>query len=532
MRSEQQRTSGDTVSSWHDTAQVPEYGPLKTNGQCDVCVVGAGIAGLSVAYQLAVRGKKVMVLDDGPIGGGETGRTTAHLTFAMDDRFTTLEKVHGEDNTRLIAESHQAAVDAIERIARDEGIDCDFERVDGYLFLGGKDKPKMLEDELEAARRAGLADVELVPRVPIASFDSGPALRFPRNGQFHPLKYLAGLAKAIVAHGGRIHTGTHVEAIEDGEPVRVKTAGRHIVLCDAAVAATNSPINDYVVTHVRQAPYRTYVIAGRVPRGAVPTALYWDTPDPYHYVRLQRLGERDDPASGKNTAYDLLLVGGEDHKTGQRDDAEERFRCLEEWARQRFPQMQEVTYQWSGQVLEPADYLGLIGHSPQDGKHVYIATGDSGQGMTHGTIAGLLLPDLIMGRGNRWARIYDPKRVTLSRSSLLEFAKENLNVALKYTEWLTPGEVSSAEQIPKDSGAILRRGLHKIAAYKDDKGKVHERSATCTHLRCVVSWNSAERSWDCPCHGSRFDPYGKVLNGPAIKNLEPAPADERAEAAD
>jgi glycine/D-amino acid oxidase-like deaminating enzyme/nitrite reductase/ring-hydroxylating ferredoxin subunit len=509
-------SSGDTVSVWMDTALLPEHPPLDGNVRCDVCVVGAGIAGLTTAYLLMKAGKKVVVVDDNVIGGGETARTTAHLAWALDDGFHNLEKIHGEDGARMAAESHKAAIDTIERIVRQEKIDCDFERLDGWLFLGGHDKPETLEKERAACHRIGLTEVELKPRLPVQSLGAGPVLRFPNQGQFHPLRYLAGLAKAFVAGGGRIYTGTHVSGIEGGEKVKVKTSGKHIVSCQAAVAATNSPISDYVVTHVKQAPYRTYAIAGRIPRGAVPTGLYWDTPDPYHYVRLARLGESGESAGAP---YDALIVGGEDHKTGQRDDIDERFRCLEEWTRGRFPQVEEITWRWSGQVMEPSDGLAFIGRNPDGAENVYLATGDSGHGMTHGTIAGLLLTDLITGKENAWEKLYDPKRVRLNPRSIADMAKENLNVALKYAEWLTPGEVGGVEDIPKDSGAVIRRGMHKVAVYRDEQGKLHERSAVCTHLYCIVSWNSAERSWDCPCHGSRFDPYGRVLNGPALKPL-------------
>jgi glycine/D-amino acid oxidase-like deaminating enzyme/nitrite reductase/ring-hydroxylating ferredoxin subunit len=513
-------SSGDTVSVWMDTVVLPEYTPLDGNARCDVCVVGAGITGMTTAYLLMKAGKKVVLLDDNVIGGGETSRTTAHLSWALDDRFQNLEKIHGESGARMAAESHKAAIDTIERLARAEGIDCDFERLDGWLFLGGHDKPETLEKERAACHRIGLTEVELKPRLPVQSLGAGPVLRFPNQGQFHPLRYLAGLAKAFVAGGGRIHTGTHVSGIEGGSTVKVKTSAKNTVSCKAAVAATNSPISDYVVTHLKQAPYRTYVVAGRIARDALPRGLYWDTPDPYHYVRLARLGDREKAEGAGESVYDALIVGGEDHKTGQRDDTDERFRCLEEWTRGRFPQVEEITWRWSGQVMEPSDGLAFIGPNPDGAENVYLATGDSGQGMTHGTIAGLLLTDLITGKANPWAKLYDPKRVSLSPQSVKHLAKENLNVALRYAEWLTPGDVGSADDIPKESGAVLRRGMHKIAVYRDENGKVHERSAVCTHLYCIVSWNSAERSWDCPCHGSRFDPYGKVLNGPAIKPLE------------
>ena len=266
--------------------------------------------------------------------------------------------------------------------------------------------------------------------------------------------------------------------------------------------------------HTKQAAYRTFVVAGVVPEGTVAPALYWDTGDPYHYVRLQRR-DGEDP---------LLIVGGEDHKTGQADDAEERFRRLEEWARDRFP-VREFTERWSGQVMEPVDHMGFIGRNPGD-NHVYIATGDSGQGMTHGTIAGLLIRDLVLGVENPWAGLYNPGRKTPRGGALLAFAKENLNLAAQYVDWVRGGDVSTPDEIPAGEGAVLQRGLSKVACYRDQDGAVHERSAVCTHLFCVVQWNSTEKSWDCPCHGSRFDPYGRVVNGPAVIDLADVTRDE------
>jgi Rieske Fe-S protein len=245
----------------------------------------------------------------------------------------------------------------------------------------------------------------------------------------------------------------------------------------------------------------------------VPRALYWDTADPYHYIRLQEVDSRLDSAQ----LEDILIVGGEDHKTGQEDDADRRFKALEEWTRARFPMVKSIDFQWSGQVMEPVDYMAFIGKNPGTDQHIYIATGDSGNGMTHGTIAGMLLTDLILGKKNPWSDLYDPSRKKLRATP--EFIKENLNVAAQYADWATAGDVDSTDQIAPGSGAVIRRGARKVAVYKDEQGNVHLRSAICTHLYCIVDWNSMEKTWDCPCHGSRFDPYGKVVNGPAITPL-------------
>jgi glycine/D-amino acid oxidase-like deaminating enzyme/nitrite reductase/ring-hydroxylating ferredoxin subunit len=499
--------------------EVPELPPLTNDVRSTVCVIGAGIAGMTTAYMLARAGRAVVVIDDGPIGGGETGRTTAHITAALDDRYVEIEKMHGEGGALIAAESHTAAINRIESIIAVEDIDCDFERVDGYLFLGGKDKRDLLEQELRAAQRAGLSDVQLVERAPLDFFDTGPALKFPRRAQFHPLKYLNGLARAIIRDGGQIYCGTHADKIEDGEPARITTSSGHVITADDVVVATNTPVNDWVIIHTKQAPYRSFVIGARVPRGSIPRGLYWDTPDPYHYIRLQDA----ENSSGTREEHEILIVGGEDHKTGQENDADERFRCLEDWARKRFPMMGDVEFRWSGQVMEPVDYMGFIGKNPGNDEHIYIATGDSGNGMTHGTVAGILLTDLILGRKNHWAPLYDPSRISLRATP--EFAKENLNVARQYTDYLNDEQAPNLESISAGDGAVVTIGKKRIAAYRDESGQLHQCSAICTHLYCIVNWNSAEKSWDCPCHGSRFDPYGKVLNGPAITGLSPVEAE-------
>src|SRR5437763_7143239 len=218
--------SGRNATVWGgDSRNAPRYSSLQADASADVCVIGAGIAGLSTAYMLAREGKSVIVVDDGPVGGGETGRTTAHLSNALDDRYYNLESLFGENGARLAAESHTAAIDCIERIVADEKIECDFERLDGYLFVPPDCSKDELERELDAARRAGLRDVEWVERAPIRDFDTGRCLRFPRQAQFSPLKYLGGLARAVTRDGGRIFTGTHADEIRGGSPARVTTRG-------------------------------------------------------------------------------------------------------------------------------------------------------------------------------------------------------------------------------------------------------------------------------------------------------------------
>jgi glycine/D-amino acid oxidase-like deaminating enzyme/nitrite reductase/ring-hydroxylating ferredoxin subunit len=497
-------------SLWMDEASFPIYPPLSEPSAADVCIVGAGIAGLTTAYQLALKNRSVIVLGDGDVGrSGETARTTAHLSNAIDDRYVELERLHGEDGARLAAQSHTAAIDHIEAIVAAEGLDCGFERLDGYLFEPPSASGDLLSRELGAAHRAGLTGVERLDRSALPGFNTGPCLRFPRQAQISPLDYLQGLASAVCARGGRIYAGTHVSSVKGGEVAHVETINGPIVTAGAVVVATNSPINDLVAVHTKQAAYRSYAIAIAVEAGAVPRALYWDTADPYHYVRQAGSDERP-----------WLIVGGEDHKTGQINDADVRYARLESWARARFGRLGNVEHRWSGQIMETIDGLAFIGRNPIDADNVYIATGDSGHGMTHGTIAGILLTDLILERPNPWEKLYDPARKTVRAAG--DYARENLNVAAQYADYLVDDSVTATEAIPRGEGAVVRRGLKRIAAYRDVDGSLHECSAICPHLGCIVNWNTAERSWDCPCHGSRFDAFGNVINGPAIVPLTPS----------
>lgn len=516
-------THAPTAPPWRaeDSLQRPS---LAANLTADVCVVGAGIAGLSIAYLLQREGRSVVVLEAGQIGGGQTCRTTAHLASAIDDRFVELERLHGAEGARAAAASHAAAIDRIEATVHGEGLDCGFARVDGYLFSpegeAGGQPDQLLRDEHAAASRAGL-EVELVARAPVAPFDTGPSLRFARQGRIEPLRYLDGLAQALERAGGRIFTATRATEI-GGASREVTTGSGHRVAAGALVVATNSPVNDVVTLHAKQAPYTSYAIAARIPRGAVADVLLWDTADPYHYVRLQPcVGER----------HDALVIGGEDHKTGHVRDGSDRFARLEAWARERFPMIEAVEQRWSGQVMETSDGLAFIGRNPGDDDNVFVVSGDSGHGMTHGTIAGMLLCDLVQGRTSPWQKLYDPARIRLGAAG--DLLRENLDVAREYLSWLTPGEVSAEDEIRPGAGALVRDGLTKVAVYRDDGGVLHRRSAVCPHLGCFVAWNDVERTWDCPCHGSRFDCTGRVVNGPANRDLaeldrqEPAGEDTR-----
>ncbi|WP_299757277.1 FAD-dependent oxidoreductase [uncultured Pontibacter sp.] len=507
------KESGATLPVWMNQLQLPPTKTLEENLSCDVCVVGAGIAGLTTAYLLAKEGKRVVVLESKDIGGGETSRTTAHLSNALDEQYYNLIKLFGKDGARLACQSHAQAIDKIEEIANEENIDCDFTRIDGYLFAASAEEEEKLMQELEALQQIGWQDVVMRKRCPVDTLTAFPCLHYPNQGRFHVMKYLNGLANAFIDKGGRIYTGSHVKEFRSGAVATAVTAEGYAVAANHLVVATNTPVNDRVTMHTKQAPYRTYAIGVQVPKDSVADALYWDMKDPYHYIRLQK------ETTGESR-YDLLIVGGEDHKTGQHAHPIECFQELERWTKLKFPEAQEVLYRWSGQVFEPVDGLAYIGRNPGDEENVYIATGDSGHGMTHGTIAGILITDLIMERPNPWAKLYDPSRVSLK--SVGEFLKENLNVAAQMKDFVTPGDVDELADVIPGTGRIMRKGAQKVAVYCDQDGVRHQCSAVCPHLGCVVSWNSVESSWDCPCHGSRFDPFGKVITGPASSDLGPA----------
>ena len=500
------------ISPWSATSKEPSMPVLDKNIDADVCIVGAGIAGMTTAYLLAREGKSVVILDKNQIGSGETEHTTAHLSNVIDAGYREIEALHGAKGAQLVAQSHTAAIAQIEFIVAEEKIDCDFERLEGYLLFPEGASQKPLQEEWQAAKRAGL-QVRKLKQSPV-DLKFGACLRFPQQAQFHPLKYLAGLARAIKRLDGRLFGLTEAKEIKSRKTVKIGTKGRAIVSAGAVVVATNTPINDRDKIYTKQEPYRTYVIGAFVPAGSIARALYWDTEDPFHYVRLQRI-------YAKGKTQDILIVGGEDHKTGQAEGIEGRFTRLATWGREHFPGIKEIAFRWSGQVMESIDGVAFIGRNPKDDPNVYIVTGDSGAGITHGTIAGILLRDLIIGRDNPWVALYDPARKTLPAADT--FARENPKVAGEYAHWLTPGEVGTVEEIKPGMGAVIRRGSSKLAISRDDKGNLHRCSAVCSHLGCIVSWNSTEHTWDCPCHGSRFTPDGKLLNGPALSSLEKVP---------
>jgi len=501
-----------TIPVWDDvTAKTAGWwDQTSTRSDHDVIVVGAGIAGLSTALCLLRDGRQVLLVDRQGIGGGETLRTSAHLASALDDRFSVLARYHGHDGARLAAASHAAAIDWIEALAGGAPDGCGFRRIPGYLFpCDGK--ASALEREARAAQRAGLK-VELMPgglaRLPAL----GPVLRFEHQARVDIDAYLLYLARAV-REAGAGFLRAEATAIEGGpSPTVTLRDGSHL-RARAVVSAANVPFHSTGVAWLKQAPYRTYVVAGHAPKDSIPDALYWDDGDPYHYVRLLDRGEAGET---------LVLVGGDDHKVGQDDDPEAYVR-LQAWARRHFPSITRFSADWTGQILEPADGLAFAGADP-DHENVYLVTGDSGNGLTHGTLAALLLCDLIQGRPNEWAELYDPARRRWASAG--PWLRENLNAGAQYRDWIAPADLTEVERLAPGNGAVIRRGLRRIAVYRDGAGVLHAHDARCTHMGCVVRWSREEKSWDCPCHGSRFEAVtGAILNGPASEPLAPCRLD-------
>ena len=501
-----------TSSFWYDDVGLETRPALASDAQCDLVVIGSGIAGLSGAYEAARFGWRVMVIDRAEtIGGVMTPRTTAHLATELDDYYSYLIKARGEDDARRYHESQVAAVNRIEAICRDEGIDADFTRLDGLLVPAEAEHLSDLEEEYDACKAIGV-EVEWTDAAPFDLPGGGRALRFARQGRFHPLKYVRGLIGAIEGRGGIIHGSTvYVDHDEEDGGVSIETGAGHRIRAKAALFATNSPVNDRVAIHTKQVPARTYVIAGPVPRGSVPDLLIWDTLEAYHYVRLQPLSE----------AEDLLIVGGEDHRTGTANDMDERFARLEAWTRERFPSFGEARYRWSGQVMEPVDFMPYSGRNPGN-RNIYVHTGDSGQGITNGVAGAINFAALLFEQKAHFAELLDPSRKPVARTSLGEFISGRAEDVANLSEYLTGGDIASVDQLKPGEGAIIRRGASKIAAFRKDDGTLVERSAACTHIGCIVHWNGLEKCWDCPCHGSQFEPDGTVICGPAIKPLAEA----------
>lgn len=459
------------------------------------------MCGISTAYQLAKRGHKVTLVDAFRLASGQTCRTTAHLSCQLEEEFHELLKMHDQATVSLFYEAHRRAIDTFEEIIHQEGIQCDFQRLEGYLFLGKNEKKSLLDKEQKSAEKCG-AHLEFLQETPFLK-DKTPSLKYKAQGQFHPLKYLKGLVSILQELQVDIFENTQIQDFEQhDEKSWTLTSDRGIEIeADYVVVATDSPVNTRFHIHTKQYAYRTYSIGLEYKEHIERPALLWDTEDPYHYIRFHK---------------DQIIIGAEDHKVGQPPESDPFFN-LEKWSREHFDHLGEVKWRWSGQIFEPADQMAYIGHSPGTHKNIFIATGFSGIGMTGSTIASLLISDLIEGKENPYSKIFDPSRK--ATHNLTEFIKENVNVALQYSDYFTPSEVQAVEDIPVDSGCLIRAGLVKSCVYHAEGDNFERKSAVCTHLGGIVHWNDIEKTWDCPAHGSRFNTHGKVIEGPAVSEL-------------
>ncbi|WP_374027266.1 FAD-dependent oxidoreductase [Bdellovibrio bacteriovorus] len=495
-------------SFWQNT-KAPEFPPLLEDTSTDICVVGAGIAGLLNSYVLLKNGFQVTILERDTLGHNETSRTSAHLSNVLDEGLSRLLDNLGEENARKAIASHSDAIDLIEKIVAEENIDCDFRRIDGYLYLSHESNKDYLKEEGQAAAKLGFKDVELLASPPYFA-EFGPALRFPRQARIHIQKFINGLLQAIVAMGGKVHSQSPAVEFKDGGLPSVKTENGQYVYARHVVVCTNVPVNDRVLVHTMEAAYRTYIIGIEVPHDAFPDILMWDTSHPYHYVR-----KIENHSEGK----DLMLIGGEDHRVGQEDHPESKFETLHDWALFNLGISGPIAYQWSGQIIEPVDGLAHIGRNPGN-RNTYIVSGDSGHGLTHAAVGAMVIRDLIQKHPNDWAHIYSPSRFKMK--NLGKVISANMNALTQYRDRIMLRDELKNITARPGEGRLVHQGAKTFAVYTNEKNETATLNAVCPHLGGIVHWNEAEKTWDCPCHGSRFACTGEVINGPAISGLKTA----------
>ena len=506
----------DTSSYWIDNTPAPRFAALKEDIAVDVLVVGAGITGITAAYLLKRAGCYVALVEKDRCVSGETSFTTAHLTCVTDTPLSELVNTFGNDHAQAVWDSQLAAIDTIDRTVWREQIKCQFDWAPAFMLnpSARHDRPEQVRHSLDLQHEADLAnelgfDAAYVASAPL--FDT-PAVRFENQAKFHPRKYLLALLRLLTAGKGcQVFENTEVEEI-DGTPITATTTEGHRIHCEHVLIATHVPLQGKsglvpaTVLQSKLAPYSTYVIGGWVPRGTVAEALFWDTGDPYDYLRVDR---RHD--------HDFIIFGGEDHKTGQVEQTSDCFNRLEERLKHLLPDI-AVTHRWSGQVVETNDGLPYIGETAE---RQYAATGFSGHGMTFGTLSAMMFADHVLGQSNPWAGLYDPGRTKI-KGGLWDYIKENKD----YPYYLIRDRFAgigghSLRAVKRGTGEVIDLDGQPAAVYRGLDSKIHVRSAVCTHMGCYVHFNDAEHTWDCPCHGSRFKVNGDVLAGPAEQPLGP-----------
>lgn len=500
--------SGKPASYWVDSTSTSNFPSLVSatfdGVSVDVAIVGAGMAGITTAFLLKRAGKTVALLEAKEIGTGVSGHTTAKVTSLHQLIYANLIKDIGEQKAKLYAQSNQAAVEQVAALVQEEQIDCDFSRQSAYTFAETEENLSQVKDEVEAAVQLGLpASFVATASLP---FPIAGAVQFTNQAQFHPRKYLAHLAKLIPGDGSYVFENTRVQQVEEGDPCQI-ISQQGVVHAKDVVITTNVPILDQGLFFAKSYPKRSYIIGTRITPEQAPDGMFIGTGEGYRSIRTT-------PYNGDL----LLLIGGEGHKVGSRSDTEECYQNLEAYARDRFG-VQSIDYHWSTQDMVSFDKIPYIGKLTPFNNHIYVATGFSLWGMSNSTMAGMLLSDLLTGNENPWAELYDSTRATpfVKPTSI----KENMDVGIHWVGDRLKGlQDNSFDEVAAGEGKLLTIGGKKVGAYRDDAGELHAVSATCTHLGCIVNWNSAEKSWDCPCHGGRFSCEGEVLHGPPVKDLE------------
>jgi glycine/D-amino acid oxidase-like deaminating enzyme/nitrite reductase/ring-hydroxylating ferredoxin subunit len=494
------------TSFWRETAgpSRSKLLPLEHDIETDVAIIGAGITGLTAALHLKMAGRQVVVLEGNDLGGGTTGFTTAHLDKTTDQPLKQLIDDFGIDVARDVVRASEEAMNEIE--ARCNGFgDCDFVRLPSYEFTEVKREPKWVREQYDAARQIGI-DVSVTENIPLP-FHCTHAVRVENQGRFHSQRYLLGLVDQIQGDGCYVFTHTRAKPPQNGEPCEIETSGGRVKARDVFVA-THHPYLNVSQWDMRVGPYQSYVLGVRV-EDEVADALFWDDNDPYHYIRR---ASSDDAT--------LLLIGGADHKTGQGGDERASYQALEDWINERF-RVKAVEYRWSAEFFEPVDGLPYVGRVP-NWEHIFVATGYSGTGMTLGTVSGRLVADLILERHNPLAQTLDPGRITV-RASAADFIAENANAAYRFVADRFKGErVESLDHLEPGKGQLVTYQGQQVAAYRSPSGALHLLEPQCTHAGCVVQWNDAEQTWDCPCHGGRYTGDGKCFYGPPPSDLGPA----------
>lgn len=470
----------------------------------DTVIVGGGIVGLSAASLLKDAGQKVAVLDMGRIVEGVTGHTTAKITSLHGLIYHELVEKHGEDKAQSYGEANQAALNKITRIIERKKIDCDLKRTAAYTYTENDESVKTIQKEADIAARLGLP-ASFTKETPLP-FDIKGAVRFDEQAQFHPRKYLLSLALGIPGEGSHIFENTKVLSIKENDRCEVLTNNGKIYAKNVVIA-THFPFYDKGFFYARLEPHYSYAAAMAI-EGKVPEGMYLSFDGNHHSIRNQ-------PYDGG----DLLIVGGGHHKTGQGGDTIRHYREMIEYANERFD-VKSIDYHWSTEDYQSIDLLPFIGKSPA-AKNVYIAAGFAAWGMTNGTLSAMIISDLILGNKNKWAGLFDPSRINLGISAT-RLVAQNVNVMRAYTRGrLSKPEPGKLSSLKKGEGKIMNIDDKRVAVYRDEDDKIYVMSPLCPHMRCVVAWNNAERTWDCPCHGSRFKFDGRLIHGPALADLMP-----------